>query len=65
VEEIELMPLKEVQKILHISKVTLWKYVKNGKISVVRFSPRKVLVRKEEIDRFIRDSETTVQNALQ
>jgi excisionase family DNA binding protein len=60
-EDMELIPLKDAQNILHISKVTLWKYVKQGKISVVRFSPRKVLIKKEELERFIRESEKTVR----
>ena len=54
---IDLIPLKQVQQILKISNVTLWKWVKAGKISVVKLSPKKVYVRKEEIERFIRESE--------
>ena len=43
---------------MHISNVTLWKWVRQGKLSVVRLSPRKVYVKKEELERFIRDGET-------
>jgi excisionase family DNA binding protein len=53
-----LIPLKEVPEILKVSKATLWRYIKQGKISVVRYSERKVFVRKEELERFIRESET-------
>ena len=51
--DIELIPLKEVQKLLHVSNVTLWKWEKQGKIKVVRLSPRKVYVERKEIDRLI------------
>ena len=48
-----MIPLKEVQKLLHVSNVTLWKWEKQGKIKVVRLSPRKVYVERKEIDRLI------------
>jgi excisionase family DNA binding protein len=53
----DLIPLKEVRSLLKISAVTLWKWVKNGKLSVVKLSPRKIYVKKEELDRFIQDSQ--------
>jgi predicted site-specific integrase-resolvase len=58
--EIELIPLKQAQKILKVSNVTLWKWAKAGKIAIVRLSPKKVYIRREEIERFIRDSEKPI-----
>jgi excisionase family DNA binding protein len=55
--DIDLIPLKQAQEILKISNVTLWKWVKAGKISVVKLSPKKVYIRREELERFIRESE--------
>ncbi len=52
-----LLPLKEVRRFLRVSNVTLWKRAKQGKISVVKLSARKVYVRKQELERFIHDSE--------
>ena len=53
----QLLPLKEVRRILGISRVTMWKWTKQGKISVVKLSARKVCVRREELERFIHDNE--------
>ncbi len=55
--DIDLIPLKQAQEILKISNVTLWKWVKAGKISVVKLSPKKVYIRREELERFVRESE--------
>ncbi|OPY61016.1 MAG: Helix-turn-helix domain protein [Syntrophorhabdaceae bacterium PtaU1.Bin034] len=55
--DIDLIPLKQAQEILKVSNVTLWKWVKAGKISVVKLSPKKVYIRREELERFIRESE--------
>lgn len=55
--DINLIPLKQAQEILKVSNVTLWKWVKAGKISVVKLSPKKVYIRREELERFIRESE--------
>lgn len=54
-----LVPLKDVPGMLRVSKATLWRYIKQGKISVVRYSERKVFVKKEELERFLKASETT------
>lgn len=43
---------------LKISRATLWRYIKQGKIAVIRYSAKKVLIRREEIERFIREAET-------
>jgi excisionase family DNA binding protein len=48
-----LLTLDETAEKLGISKVTLWRWVKDGKLAVVRLSPRVVYVRKEELRRFI------------
>ena len=56
-EETDLIPLKDVPKFLKVSKVTLWKWIKDGKVATVRLSPRKIYIRKEELERFIRASE--------
>jgi predicted site-specific integrase-resolvase len=37
--------------------MTLYRYIASGKLSVVRLSQRRVYVRKEELERFIKDSE--------
>ena len=52
-----LTPLRDIPAILKVSKATLWSYMKAGKISVVRYSERKVFIRQEELERFIWDSE--------
>lgn len=56
--DIDLISLKRAQEILQISNVTLWKWVKAGKIAVVRLSPKKVYIRSEELERFIRENES-------
>ncbi len=58
--EIDLIPLKQAQEILKVSNVTLWKWVKAGEIATVRLSPKKVYIRREEIERFVRDSEKMI-----
>jgi excisionase family DNA binding protein len=55
--EIDLIPLKKVREILGVTRMTLYRYVKDGKLSVVRLSQRKVCVRREELERFVRESE--------
>ncbi|MGA2109153.1 MAG: helix-turn-helix domain-containing protein [Syntrophorhabdales bacterium] len=52
-----LIPLKDVPEILRVSKATLWRYVKQGKLSVVRYSERKVFIKKEELERFLQAAE--------
>jgi predicted site-specific integrase-resolvase len=52
-----LIPLKDVPALLKVSKATLWRYIKQRKLSVVQFSERKVFIRTEELERFIRESE--------
>jgi excisionase family DNA binding protein len=52
----ELIPLIEAAKLLNISRVTLWKWMKQGRISVVRLSERKVCIEKSELERFIREN---------
>lgn len=52
-----LLTLTDVADRLGISKVTLWRWIKNGKLSAVRLSKRTVYVRKDEVERFIRESE--------
>lgn len=44
---------------LKISRATLWRYIKQGKIAVIRYSAKKVLIRREEIERFIKEAETS------
>lgn len=45
--------LAEVRDILKISKVTLWKYMKEGKLSVIVLSQRKKLVKESDLKKFI------------
>ncbi|MGD0662104.1 MAG: helix-turn-helix domain-containing protein [Syntrophorhabdales bacterium] len=54
-----LLTLKQVSERLGVSKVTLWRWIKDGKLSSVRLSQRTVYIRKEEVDRFLKASETT------
>jgi len=54
-----LLTLEQASDRLGISKVTLWRWIKNGKLTAVRLSRRVVYVRKEELDRFLKASETT------
>jgi excisionase family DNA binding protein len=55
--DIDLIPLKKVREILNVSRMTLYRYIKEGKISVVKFSERKMFVKREELERFVRESE--------
>jgi excisionase family DNA binding protein len=55
--EIDLIPMKDLPDILKISRMTLHRWIKEGRISVVRLSRRKVFVRREELERFVRESE--------
>ena len=56
-DEMGLIPLKEVPELLKVSKVTLWKWIKEGRVSTVRLSARKIYVRREELQRFVREAE--------
>ena len=56
-ENIDLIPLKEIQKTLKISRATLWNWIQQGTISTVRLSPRKMYVRREELERFVKEAE--------
>jgi len=56
-DDVDLLPLKEVRRLLSISNVTLWKWAKQGKISLVKLSARKVYMRRGELKRFIHDRE--------
>jgi excisionase family DNA binding protein len=55
--EIDLIPIKDVPEILKISRMTLHRWIKEGRIAVVRLSGRKIFIRREELERFIRESE--------
>jgi excisionase family DNA binding protein len=52
-----LLTIEEVSRTIRVSRATLFKIIKGGRLAVVRLSPRKVLIRREELERFIRDSE--------
>ena len=54
--DIELIPLMEVRERLRISKATLWRWIKDGKLSTVKLSERKIYVKRNELERFIRES---------
>jgi excisionase family DNA binding protein len=51
------LTLKDVAERLGVSKVTLWRWIKDGKLSAIKLSQRTVYVRKDELERFIRASE--------
>ncbi len=55
--EIDLIPIKDVPGLLKISRMTLYRWISEGKLSVVKLSERKVYIRREELQRFIRESE--------
>jgi len=55
--EIELIPLKDVRNLLKVSKSTMWTWIEQKKLSIVKLSPRKIYVKKEELERFIKDNE--------
>ena len=51
--DIDLIPLIEVRDRLKISKATLWRWIKDGKLSTVKLSERKIYVKKTELERFV------------
>ena len=53
-EEDEYLTLLETSDLLHICRKTLYNYIKDKKIKIIRFSRKKVLVPKKELDKFIR-----------
>jgi len=53
-----LLTLDEVAERLGVSRVTLWRWIKNGKLAVVRLSQRTIYVRREELERFLKTSES-------
>ncbi|MGD0662004.1 MAG: helix-turn-helix domain-containing protein [Syntrophorhabdales bacterium] len=56
-DDIDLIPLAEVRERLRISKATLWRWIKDGKLTTVRLSERKIYVKRTEMERLIRESE--------
>jgi len=57
--ESDLLSIQEAAEMIRGSRATLFKLIKDGRLQVVRITPRKVLVRREELQRFIKASETT------
>ncbi len=55
--DIDLIPLKEVRDRLRISKATLWRWIKDGKLSTVKLSERKIYVKRTELERLIEEGE--------
>jgi excisionase family DNA binding protein len=53
-----LLTLSQTAERLGVSKVTLWRWIKDGKLAAIRLTQRTVYVRKEEVDRFLKASET-------
>ena len=50
----ELLTIKEAMEILRIkSRTTFYRLVKEGKIKPVRISARKVLIKREDIERLL------------
>ena len=54
--DIDLIPLVEVRERLRISKATLWRWIKEGRLATVKLSERKIYIKKSELERFIRKS---------
>jgi excisionase family DNA binding protein len=52
-----LLTIQEAAAKLRLSRATLFKLIKDGRLQPVRITPRKVLVRSEELERFIEESE--------
>ena len=56
----DLLTPAAVRKMLHISRQTLWKFVKDGDIAVIRLSKNgkgQMRFRQEEIEKFIKKME--------
>lgn len=47
------MTIPEMQSYLRISRKTAYKLAASGKIPTYRVSPRKILVRKADVDKFV------------
>ena len=47
------MTIPEMQSYLRISRKTAYKLAASGKIPTYRVSPRKILVRKVDVDKFV------------
>jgi excisionase family DNA binding protein len=45
------VPAQEAARILHVSRTTLWRSIKEGKISALRYLTKKILIRREELDK--------------
>lgn len=52
----DLIPIEELRKQLGISRVTLWKWEKDGKVKFVRLSKKKIYIERAELNRFIAES---------
>ena len=59
VDKGNLLTIREAAETIRISRATLFKLIKDGRLQVVRITPRKVLVRREELERLIEESEKT------
>jgi excisionase family DNA binding protein len=55
--KLDVVSVHEAADMLHISRTTLWRYIKEGKISSLKYSTKKTLIKREELERFIRESE--------
>jgi excisionase family DNA binding protein len=53
----DLLTIPEAAQRIRVSRATLFKFIKEGRLQVVRLSARKVLIRREELEKFIRESE--------
>lgn len=50
------LPLSEACRRLGISRTTLWKFMRAGKIAPTRYGTARVLIRESVIEKFIADS---------
>lgn len=58
-DPIDLIPLKKVREILGVSRVTLWRWVSEGKLAAVRLSEKKIYIERHELERFIQSGKKT------
>jgi excisionase family DNA binding protein len=57
VDELDVVSMQDAAKILHISRTTLWRYIRDGKIPALKYSTKKVLIKREELERFVLESQ--------
>ena len=52
----ELYPIEDTANILHVTKWTIYRLVKSGKLKNVRYNTRTQFFRRDEIERYAREN---------